>query len=159
MSYPQDGHNLWDTPKPTRKPRQRLTASVRSVRWRRPRSRFSRRTATGLSAVLCFTAMPVEAAIPKQIESYKLYAHSRLNNFNEMKCLNTLWTRESNWRPQAVNGSHYGIPQLRNNKIRGKDAFTQIDWGLRYIDHRYGSTCKALKEWNKRKRLTGRGWY
>jgi hypothetical protein len=112
-----------------------------------------------LWAVLCLTAWPVEANNSKQIDSYKLYAHIKLKDFKEMKCLNTLWTRESNWRPNAVNGSHYGIPQLRNKKIKDRDGFTQIDWGLRYIDHRYKTPCNALKEWNKRKATTGRGWY
>ena len=52
-------------------------------------------------------------------------------------------TKESNWNPAARNGSHYGIPQMRNVKLKTMDAMTQIDWGLRYIKGRYQTPCKA----------------
>lgn len=159
MTFPQPGHNLWDTPMAALKSYPHLTDRVRSVRRARPRLRSSQRTATVLWAVLCLAVTPAMAETPKEVEVYKLYAHSRLLDIQQMNCLDTLWTRESNWRKNAVNGSHYGIPQLRNSKVRGQDAFTQIDWGLRYINHRYGSPCKALKAWDRRKAKTGRGWY
>jgi hypothetical protein len=67
-------------------------------------------------------------------------------------CLNKLWTAESNWRTRADNptSSAYGIPQaLPGRKMRsaGDDwrtnPKTQIKWGLRYIDRRYGTPCSA----------------
>lgn len=71
----------------------------------------------------------------------------------EWRCLDTLWTRESNWRAKAynkikVNGKHAGgIPQ-----ILGLDPKTpmpiQVKKGLDYIDSRYGSPCKALRFWD-----------
>jgi len=69
---------------------------------------------------------------------------------NQYRCLDKLWTRESNWRPNAYNkikvmGKNAGgIPQ-----ILGLDPKTpaplQIDRGFAYIMHRYGTPCMAWK--------------
>ena len=79
-------------------------------------------------------------------------------NDREYSCLNSLWTKESNWNYKARNkrsGAH-GIPQaLPADKMAvvGTDwrtnPVTQIRWGLRYIDIRYDTPCKA---WSKFKR-------
>jgi hypothetical protein len=89
------------------------------------------------------------------IDSLKLYAHSRIMNWQEMKCFDTLITKESNWRINAINGSHYGLGQMRNIKYRNLDGYRMIDWTLRYIDHRYqGKICNgALAHWKKH------GWH
>jgi len=73
-------------------------------------------------------------------------------------CLDGLWTKESKWNYRASNkrsGAH-GIPQaLPATKMEsvGTDwrtnPVTQISWGLRYIDIRYDTPCKA---WAKFKR-------
>ena len=86
----------------------------------------------------------------------KAYAASRLPSYgwgsDQFRCLDLLWTRESGWRADAYNGSSgaYGIPQsLPGSKMAsaGADwrtnAATQINWGLGYIDARYGSPCGA----------------
>jgi hypothetical protein len=71
----------------------------------------------------------------------------------EYKCLNSLWTKESNWNYKAQNknsGAH-GIPQaLPASKMNvvstdwRTNPVTQIRWGLRYISIRYETPCKAL---------------
>jgi hypothetical protein len=71
----------------------------------------------------------------------------------EYKCLNRLWTKESNWNYKARNknsGAH-GIPQaLPASKMNvvstdwRTNPVTQIRWGLRYISIRYETPCKAL---------------
>jgi len=75
---------------------------------------------------------------------YKLYSHNKLTNHNEYLCLVRLWNRESQWNPKADNkhSTAYGIPQLL--KLKTKDPYKQIDAGLKYISHRYGTACKAL---------------
>jgi hypothetical protein len=80
----------------------------------------------------------------KEIEKYKLYSHIKLTNHNEYLCLEKLWYLESKWNPRADNkhSTAYGIPQLLKLKI--KDPYKQIDAGLKYIAHRYGTPCKAL---------------
>ena len=78
-----------------------------------------------------------------QTNALKLYAHSRIVDAKQYQCVEMLWTKESNWNPAARNGSHYGIPQMKNVKLRSMDGYTQIDWGLRYIKGRYQTPCKA----------------
>ena len=77
-------------------------------------------------------------------------------------CLDDLWIKESNWNYRSSNkrtGAH-GIPQaLPASKMdsAGTDwrtnPVTQISWGLRYIEVRYETPCKA---WAKFKRSN---WY
>lgn len=80
----------------------------------------------------------------------------------EFKCLDKLWTKESNWRVQAENSSSgaYGIPQsYPGTKMAtvGADwrtnAKTQITWGLNYVAGRYGTPCSA---WGHSQNT---GWY
>ena len=80
----------------------------------------------------------------KEIEKYKLYTHIKLTNHNEYLCLEKLWYLESKWNPKADNkkSTAYGIPQLL--KLKSNNPYTQIDAGLKYIAHRYGTPCKAL---------------
>lgn len=81
---------------------------------------------------------------------------------DQFSCLDSLWSGESNWDPQAENPSSgaYGIPQsLPAAKMAsaGTDwrtnPVTQIRWGLEYIESTYGSPCAAesFKQ--------GNGWY
>ncbi len=81
---------------------------------------------------------------------------------DQFGCLDSLWTRESNWTVNADNptSSAYGIPQaLPGSKMSsaGSDwatnPVTQIRWGLGYIQDRYGSPCSA---WGHSQ---GVGWY
>jgi hypothetical protein len=91
----------------------------------------------------------------KDVNNYKLYAHSRVIDFKSFLCLEKAWTIESNWNPKSVGNRKgtkkvYGIPQIKNIKVRSLDPYTQIDWGLRYIDHRYnGDPCLMLKHLRK----------
>lgn len=71
----------------------------------------------------------------------------------QMTCLDTLWTKESEWLTSATNAGSgaYGIPQaLPGAKIAAAGGDwqtnyqTQINWGLTYIESRYGSPCSAL---------------
>lgn len=84
------------------------------------------------------------------------HAKARLStrgwNSRQWRCLNAVWTHESNWRSEAfndtkVNGKNAGgIPQ-----ILGLDPDTptkvQIERGFDYIEARYGTPCKAWAFW------------
>lgn len=81
---------------------------------------------------------------------------------DQFSCLDSLYTRESNWRYNADNpsSSAYGIPQaLPGSKMSSSGAdwatnpVTQIRWGLGYIQDRYGSPCGA---WSHSESY---GWY
>ena len=75
----------------------------------------------------------------------KLYAHSRIINYEQFKCFDALITRESHWNVAAHNGSHYGLGQMKNAKYRVLDGYTQVDWSIRYIKNRYHSMCNAWR--------------
>ena len=75
---------------------------------------------------------------------YRQWAFIQLNDLDEFYCLDELYFRESRWNPKARNGSHYGIPQGRSEYLSRANGFKQIEWGLKYIENRYGTPCKAL---------------
>ena len=81
----------------------------------------------------------------QQSDLLKLYAHSRIINYEQFKCFDSLITRESHWRVDAKNGSHYGLGQMRNAKYGRLDGFSMVDWSIRYITKRYGSMCNAWR--------------
>ncbi len=103
-------------------------------------------------------AAAAAAAVPMDDPAgAKAYAASALAGHgwaaSEMTCLNTLWEKESNWMTSATNASSgaYGIVQsLPAEKMASSGADyltnpkTQINWGLSYIESRYGSPCSAL---------------
>ena len=136
-----------------------LTALVRSILAGEPVHRVARKRCLVLLAGLCIVGtIPATAAqeVTTSIDALKLYAHSRIINYKEFQCFNTLITKESNWRVEAINpnGNHFGLGQMRNTKYRNLDGYRMIDWSLRYINHRYsGSSCKAFAHWQKH------GWH
>ena len=85
---------------------------------------------------------PIKTGLEIQLTA-KQYAKQVLP-FHQYQCALELYTRESNWRPKARNGSHYGIPQGRSIYLKTADPVSQVKWGIAYSNHRYGSMCKAL---------------
>ena len=134
-----------------------LTRLLPSTLVGEPVHRIARRRCLVVLGVLCVMGItPANATkdVKPSIDYLKLYAHSRIVNYKEFQCFNTLITKESNWRVNAINGSHYGLGQMRNPLYRNLDGFRMIDWSLRYMTHRYsGSSCKALAHWQKH------GWH
>ena len=129
-------------------------------------------TATASGAIFS-TQLALVSAVSRQVElartpiGAKKVARSILMDEygfeeKEYKCLNQLWTQESNWNYKSRNkksGAH-GIPQaLPASKMNvvstdwRTNPVTQIRWGLRYISIRYETPCKA---WAKHKRSN---WY
>jgi hypothetical protein len=82
----------------------------------------------------------------KVLEQYK--------STREWKALLTLWDRESRWDYTANNprSTAYGIPQILRMP-EDTPMLKQIDLGLKYIKHRYGSPTEALAFHNRN------GWY
>jgi hypothetical protein len=113
--------------------------------------------------------MALVASVTQQVEMARTPVGAKvvarqimLSEYNwgsyQFECLNRLWTKESHWNYKAHNyrsGAH-GIPQaLPANRMEiistdwRKNPVTQMRWGLRYIDIRYETPCKA---WAKFKR-------
>jgi hypothetical protein len=133
-----------------------LTRWVRSLLSRRAAKAGSSIRAT-LSGVLCVAVLiPINSANAiTSTDHYKIYAHTLVISHKSYICLEKAWTLESNWNPRAVGNRGgklqvFGIPQLKNIKLKDMDPYTQIRWGLKYIDHRYkGDPCKLLAHLNK----------
>ena len=110
-----------------------------------------------VALMLAINLISVQSAGALQKESllqWKIYAFKKIGNWDEFSCLNYLYVKESNWNPKARNGSHYGIPQGKSKYLSTVDAFKQIDWGIKYIDHRYnGDACLAMRHFNQE------GWH
>lgn len=88
----------------------------------------------------------------KWIAKGKVLEQYRSNH--EWQALFTLWNRESRWDYTADNprSSAYGIPQMLKMP-KDTPMVRQIDLGLKYIKHRYGSPSRALAFHNQN------GWY
>jgi protein-disulfide isomerase len=128
----------------------------------------------GLSVGIGFTA-PAEAHAPlaqlvkRTPEAAQKYAQKVIKNENwgsaQWKCLKSLWTAESNWRPDAFNKTPVyqvrngkrvklhagGIPQKLNLDPDTSVEY-QINEGILYIKSRYSNPCNAwrwhtLKNW------------
>jgi hypothetical protein len=94
------------------------------------------------------------------IEAIDPKTYIRLNYVkSEALCLIRLYGKESAFNKDAVgneDGTHkaYGIPQLKNPLIKDLSANKQIDYGMKYISHRYsGKPCLAWAHSRKH------GWY
>jgi hypothetical protein len=161
-SYPQLQkviHSLWESPKITlnfTRYLTPLTGSVRSTRWTRTGRPGSSRRAL-LSGALCIAfALPNPTYADSQAskDQFKLYLHTRVIKDSQYQCAYNLYMAESKFDSRARNGSHYGIPQMRNKKLLNLDGYRQIDWGIRYIAHRYkGNYCLAWKHFKDK------GWH
>ena len=94
---------------------------------------------------------PVTTKAKLHVIDYQIYTLKKLRSIRQFNCAVTLWTRESNWRPRARNGNHYGLVQGTSRYLKTASAYEQIDWGLKYISNRYGlddkkrpNVCLAL---------------
>lgn len=89
----------------------------------------------------------------------KVYIRTLLPS-QEALCLIKLYGKESAFNRLAIgnqSGSRqtYGIPQLKNPLIAYLSSVEQINYGLKYIRHRYpdSGACGAWTHWTKK------GWH
>lgn len=93
-------------------------------------------------------------------EDSKAYAKDVVHEWSDRQfvCLEKLWTKESNWRPEAYNDIKVmgknagGIPQMLGMSPSTPPTL-QIERGFKYIMYRYGTPCQAWKYHLKN------GWY
>jgi hypothetical protein len=120
------------------------------------------RIARGVAIVIGITlSIPMSVADSGSIPPYrdlKSLAKYQLTN-KQFKCHNQIVFRESTWRADARNGSHYGYYQIRNTRLIGKPYDYQFYFYHKYVSHRYGITeydepnyCVALNH------LITKGW-
>ena len=125
-----------------------LTRSVRFMLSREPVCGRSSQRGMTLLLGLCLWVgsvaiqmQPVHAAT--QADYLKLYAHSRILDWKQYQCFVKIITKESRWNPDARNGSHFGLGQMRSQWYRNLDPYRQIDQTIKYITNRYETPCKA----------------
>jgi len=121
-----------------------------------------RRVARGVAIVIGISmSMPMSAVGQGSISPYHdlhSLADYQLTD-EQLICHNEITFRESSNRIDAVNGSHYGYYQIRNEMVKDKPYDYQFYFYWKYVTHRYGITeydepdyCKALHH------LRVRGW-
>ena len=125
-----------------------LTAQSPSGAHRDPLRRVGRGVLVAIGITL-FTPAYADAPYRAKQFTIKDYAAVLVDDKYQMSCLSKLYGKESAWNPDAVNGSHYGIPQGRSDYLATVDGYKQVVWGLAYIGHRYGEPCIALDHWSK----------
>jgi hypothetical protein len=107
-----------------------------------PLRRVGRSVLVAIGITLFTPAYADSPDVVKEL-TIKEYAAVLVDDKDQMICLSKLYGKESAWNPDAVNGSHYGIPQGRSIYLKTAMPELQIKWGLKYIDNRYGSPCAA----------------
>lgn len=126
-----------------------LTLSVRWIRLKRAAEADCSLRRIRLLPQLCLfiglLSIQMQPATASTIDHWKLYAHSRIINYEQYQCLSKIIYKESRWNVNAKNGSHYGLGQMRSQHYRNLDGYRQIDATILYIKGRYGSMCKAWK--------------
>ena len=105
-----------------------------------------------LFIALIATAIIIKPTPVNADMNVKLYAYNLLS-WDEFQCFNWLIFKESRWNHKAVNGSHYGLGQMRSTWYRDLSPQGQIKASIKYIRHRYGDSCKALAH------LERKGWH
>ena len=94
------------------------------------------------------STIPVTKPFDNSPDGVRAFTHrvSRNRGYSpaQWKCLDKLITRESHWHHNSANGKHYGLGQVANMK-KGTAVPKQLDVIFKYIKHRYGNSCIALR--------------
>ena len=105
-----------------------------------------------------FTGISLADSAPIKTIDPKTYIRFNYDDKSAL-CLIRLYGKESAFKRDAIgnlSGANqvYGIPQLKNPIIQHLSAIEQIDYGMKYIAHRYnGLPCRAWKHW------LDKGWH
>ncbi|MFE0038278.1 transglycosylase SLT domain-containing protein [Streptomyces sp. NPDC059015] len=103
----------------------------------------------GAAGAVMGTTSTASAATPQEIAKQMMPAA-------QFQCFDKIVSHESNWDHTATNASSgaYGLVQaLPGGKMASAGADwktnpkTQIEWGLDYMNERYGSPCGAWNFW------------
>ena len=110
-------------------------------------------------AVVIGISLSIAGAIRSEasIVPLKALADKQLTD-KQYKCHNEIIYRESRWKIDAINGSHYGYYQMRTKSVQNKPYDYQFYIYWYYVSKRYGldyeipDYCKALHH------LKTKGW-
>lgn len=123
-----------------------------------PLKRVARGVALALVGALCLPMSTASSGSIKPYQNIKQLADYQLTD-KQYKCHNEIVYRESRFKHDAVNGSHYGYYQIRSKSLHKAPYDYQFYRYWSYVLHRYGYTeydepdyCKALHH------LKTKGW-
>lgn len=120
----------------------------------RARKGVARGVAEVLVGTLCLVSTQTSEA---QLVPIKVLANKQLTD-KQYHCHNEIIYRESRWKIDAVNGSHYGYYQMKTKSVQNKPYDYQFYIYWYYVSKRYGldneipDYCAALHH------LKTRGW-
>ena len=124
----------------------------------RAASRIARLVAIALVGAMSIASAPSSQGSIRPYQSLKQLADYQLTD-KQYKCHNEIVYRESRFKFDAVNGSHYGYYQIRSKSLHKAPYDYQFYRYWSYVLHRYGYTeydepdyCKALHH------LKTKGW-
>jgi len=103
-------------------------------------------------SILIASLGATHAEAASNIDHLKLYAHTLIIDYKQTQCFYEIVNQESRWNPKAKNGSHYGLIQMKNERVRYMNPYAQIEMGVAYLKTRYGSIC------NGHRHLLKHGW-
>ena len=131
------------------------TLSARSLKGFNSRLKGVARELAVAIGILLSMAMPLEVKASEV--PLKQLANKQLTD-KQYKCHNEIVYRESRWKIDAVNGSHYGYYQIRSKSVQNKPYDYQFYIYWYYVSKRYGldyeipDYCAALHH------LKTKGW-
>jgi hypothetical protein len=132
----------------------RLLPSSSASERLKPCSSLRRLAVVGiLCSFIASLSIQMQTANASDTDMLKLYAHSKIVNYKQFHCFIAIINKESHWDRNAINGSHFGLGQMKSKHYRNLDSYRQIDSSINYITKRYGSMCNA---WRFHQR---HGWY
>ena len=116
-----------------------------------PLKRIARGVLIALVGALCLMPEAGSTNLNDISMTPKQYAYYSLGDVKQYKCIATLYGKESAWDYRAYNKSSgtVGIPQGKSVWLLTATPIQQVEWGLRYIKHRYSTPCKALDHWRR----------
>lgn len=115
--------------------------------------RVARGVACAIGIALC-SAQPTSEATTKQTDITPFrYASFLLASEYQASCLFKIALKESNVRYNAVNKSSgaLGAWQILNPRVATLTSHEQVEWAIRYAEHRYKTPCEAWEFWKVNK--------
>lgn len=135
-----------------------LQARARKGAHCEPPQRRARGVAFVIGIALSIVPSPISQGVNAPIQTIKQLADYQLTESQEY-CHNQIIYKESRFKSDAINGSHYGYYQGKSEVLLDAPDDYQFYWYWAYVSNRYGVTrydepnyCKALHH------LVNKGW-
>jgi len=146
-------------------PAYAVTAAIKAETPTTVSLQFLTVTTTQAQAALDLASPTVKYFDPQAIAFLTTYSQGWSRA--EWACLNNLWNSESHFNPKALNMSTraFGIAQFlpttwgNYNVVKTLSAKLQIQYGLRYVQKRYGSINDPAGACNAWRFHQKNGWY